>query len=371
MRSDVDACALIEGIAAWLVLVLAPALLVGWLDPLAAQAVVFAVLAAWLTAARSSRGCPVRGLVLVGLAAVAGYLSAPAWIAGVAVIGLSLGWSPLVPAPPGSASLGHWVCAVGLGPWLEELLYRERLLRALRPLGPVPSIGATSLLFALPHPNAWSVLTTGCLGVVLGVVMWRSGSTSLCFGYHAGLNLAALVCGVPPVRWTLAPVPSAIVGTAALSAAMLIQRRLLRCARCALAVLCVPALASAEVLVFAGELQLEPFAGPFLPLSIEGTGGATVNGSSGGIALETLALDGGISGSDSVPVTDPTVAGITALTVSGTLGAGTLGPFHPPATLTFAQLTRSTLPFRGDLRFCFLQLQPCLGLLKIGLHGTR
>jgi membrane protease YdiL (CAAX protease family) len=370
LRSDVDARAQLEGVAAWLVLLLAPGPLTAWMDPLPAHAVVFAALAAWLTAARPSRGSPLRGLVLAGLAGAAGYLSAPAWMAGVGMIGLSLGWSPLAPAPPGSAGLGHWVCAVGLGPWLEELLYRERLLRALRPAGPVLSIGATSLLFALPHSNRWSVLAAGVLGLALGSLMWRSGALSLCIGYHAGLNLAALACGVPPVRWALAPVASAVFGTALLLTAKALHRRLLRSARCALALLCVPALAGAEALVFEGELQLEPLAGPFPALSIEGTGVATVNGSSGGIALESLALDGGISGSDSVPVTDPSVAGITGVTVSGILGAGTLRPFHPPATRSLAQLTRSVLPFRGDLRFCFLQLQPCLGALEIGLDGT-
>ena len=38
------------------------------------------------------------------------------------------------------------------------------------------------------------------LGLVLGVVAHRGRSVSPCIGLHMGLNLAAVLCGVPPGR---------------------------------------------------------------------------------------------------------------------------------------------------------------------------
>jgi membrane protease YdiL (CAAX protease family) len=147
------------------------------------------------------------GVLLFGLGLAAGFASYPAWMPLVATAGMALDLGPRGPLPPGAGSPLVWAATVGLAPVFEELVYRERLLPALdRRLGGPPALLLTSLLFALPHLEPWAVLTTFLLGLVLGGLMKLSGAVSLCIGLHAGLNLAACACGVPPVRFAL-PIP--------------------------------------------------------------------------------------------------------------------------------------------------------------------
>lgn len=126
------------------------------------------------------------------LGAVAGYAGYPAWVALIATLGLALGLAPRASAPPG-ASIAVVVATVTLAPIFEEILYRERLLLALRvPAGTPLAIAIASLLFALPHVEAWSVLGTFLVGLALGAMRVLVGSISLCIGIHAGLNLASV-----------------------------------------------------------------------------------------------------------------------------------------------------------------------------------
>ena len=115
---------------------------------------------------------------------------------------------------------------LGLAPVFEELLYRERLLLALRTrVGAGLAVAISSLLFALPHLEPWSVLATSLVGLVLGALMLVGGSVALCIGLHAGLNLAAVVCGIPPARLAL-PEPLALLcGVGALTLGLLAARR--------------------------------------------------------------------------------------------------------------------------------------------------
>lgn len=89
------------------------------------------------------------------------------------------------------------------------------------------------------------------------------------------------------------------------------------------------------------------------PGTIVGTGVATaVPGA--GVALRTLALHPSVSGSDTMPITDPLVTGLglSGVELSATLGSGTLARFDAPP------LSRGRLPLRGELRLCVLSL-PC------------
>ncbi|MBW2401069.1 MAG: hypothetical protein JRG80_17685, partial [Deltaproteobacteria bacterium] len=60
-------------------------------------------------------------------------------------------------------------------------------------------------------------------------------------------------------------------------------------------------------------------------LRMQGSGVATVNNSGGGSHLNTLRLAGGITGSGTIPVTDPDTTGtIASIQIKATIGTGTL-----------------------------------------------
>lgn len=256
------------------------------------------------------------GILLLG--GIGGFVSFPAWLAVIGAVGAALDLEPVSATPRGNGGPGLWVATLFLAPVFEELLYRERLLSALRPLlGTSAAIGVTSVLFALPHVEPWNVLGTLMVGLVLGGAMWTSRSLALCTGLHMGLNLAALVAG----------------RTVAL-----------------LAVFALGAPAHGSVVSWEGTLGFE-FPGQ-VPKSSMGTGVATLNGSAGGSHLRTLRLDGGISGQFTFPLTDPDTATLLSIVVSADLGAGTLLPFAPPALPSRPQLTQGTLPVAGAFHFC-------------------
>jgi membrane protease YdiL (CAAX protease family) len=141
---------------------------------------------------RMGRGA-VAPLLLGGALGVA---SRPVWLALVEWVGVGLG---LPPARYGGAQgAAAWLGGILLAPLLEEVLYRERLLRALRPrLGALPALLLSSAAFAAPHLHAWWILGTFLVGLGLGAAMLATGSLALCVGLHAGLNLAALAAAVP------------------------------------------------------------------------------------------------------------------------------------------------------------------------------
>jgi hypothetical protein len=107
--------------------------------------------------------------------------------------------------------------------------------------------------------------------------------------------------------------------------------------------------ASAKTLGWHGTLDLD--LGALETLRIEGSGVATVNNSSGGNHLNTMRIAGGITGSGTVPVTDPdTTTQIPSIRMTATIGTGTISgisgapPVNPPGTL----------PVKGFTRVCIL-----------------
>ena len=79
-------------------------------------------------------------------------------------------------------------CIVVLVPLLEEVLFRGFLQSALRvALGPVPSIVAASLLFAIVH-DIQSALPVFIVGLTLGVIFERTGSIWASGWAHALFN---------------------------------------------------------------------------------------------------------------------------------------------------------------------------------------
>ncbi len=169
-----------------------------------------------------------RASALCALGALAGFVSLPAWIALIGALGVALGLPPISP-PPRPEGLLLLVALLALAPVFEELLYRERLLLALRGrVGGGLAVVISSLCFALPHLEPWAMLATSCVGLALGGLMLTGRSVALCIGLHAGLNLAAVVCGIPPVRFAL-PTALALVGGAGLTgmAVLAAQRKLI------------------------------------------------------------------------------------------------------------------------------------------------
>lgn len=82
---------------------------------------------------------------------------------------------------------------------------------------------------------------------------------------------------------------------------------------------------------------------------LRGSGVATINGSGGGGLINTIRFDGGITGSDYNPVTDPDTNGtIASIGASGTLGVGTLKDLNSPP------LIGDVLTVAGFSRICLL-----------------
>ena len=80
-----------------------------------------------------------------------------------------------------------WV-AVGVTPAIcEELLFRGLILSGLRRLGKWPAILLSAFLFALAHSSIYRLLPTLLMGVLLGYIVWRTGSI-LCSMIVHGLN---------------------------------------------------------------------------------------------------------------------------------------------------------------------------------------
>jgi membrane protease YdiL (CAAX protease family) len=160
-------------------------------------------------AAAQAPRAPAPAVLLV---AATGFVALPAWLAGVWALGLALG----LPAPsgPGAGPLPGlvWLAQIALAPTFEELLYRERLLPALRSrLGAPAALVCSSALFAVPHLDAWSMLATFCVGLFLGALWLAGRRVALCIGYHAGANAAVLVSGLPPERLALDAASAALV----------------------------------------------------------------------------------------------------------------------------------------------------------------
>jgi membrane protease YdiL (CAAX protease family) len=159
-----------------------------------------AALLAWTRPRAGARPEPLATLCC----GAAGFVALPAWLAAAALAGRALGLPP--PAPPGPPDAAAWLAHVALAPAFEEWLYRERLLPALRArLGAPLALVLSSAAFAAPHLAAWSVLTTFGVGIALGSLFLATGRVAPCIAAHAGLNVAALACGLPPRRWVLAP----------------------------------------------------------------------------------------------------------------------------------------------------------------------
>ena len=97
-----------------------------------------------------------------------------------------------------NAALPLWVVVLLLGvtPAIcEESLFRGLILSGLRRLGKWPAIGISALLFAVAHASIYRLLPTLVLGLLIGYIVWRTGSIFCGMLFHAVNNglMATLV----------------------------------------------------------------------------------------------------------------------------------------------------------------------------------
>jgi len=134
--------------------------------------------------------------------------------------------------------------------------------------------------------------------------------------------------------------------------------------------------AGAKTLGWHGTLDLD--LGALETLRIDGSGVATVNNSSGGSHLNTMRIEGGITGSGTVLVTDPdTIAVLPSIRMTATLGTATISgisgapPLNPPGTLPVKGFTRVCLLLGCDSESPVLTLNNTTnnGATGIGIGG--
>lgn len=107
-----------------------------------------------------------------------------------------------------------WFVAAVTPAVCEELFFRGLVLSGLRPFGKWPAIVISALLFGIAHASIYRLLPTFLLGILFGVLVWRSGSivTSivahainngllLAIGRQAALGRVLPVDGAAAIRW--------------------------------------------------------------------------------------------------------------------------------------------------------------------------
>jgi membrane protease YdiL (CAAX protease family) len=84
-----------------------------------------------------------------------------------------------------------FIAMVIAAPIAEELLFRGLMYRGLSGMGVVGAIVISSIIFGLAHSPGFGwerAFVTGCVGVVLAVIRWRTGGTSMGMVTHAATN---------------------------------------------------------------------------------------------------------------------------------------------------------------------------------------
>ncbi len=127
-------------------------------------------------------------------------LAASMWLVNVFVAAglvgglMELGYQPLVMIEPPATwqqYLGYVVVLSVFAGICEEILFRGTIMPALEHYGPIPAIVFSSLLFALLHGSLLSLLSTFSLGVVMAVIVIKTGSLWSGIFYHMLNNFFA------------------------------------------------------------------------------------------------------------------------------------------------------------------------------------
>jgi membrane protease YdiL (CAAX protease family) len=127
-------------------------------------------------------------------------LAAAMWLVNVFIAAglvgglMELGFKPLVMIEPPTTwqqYLGYIVVLSVFAGICEEVLFRGTIMPALEQYGLVPAIIFSSLLFALLHGSLLSLLSTFSLGVIMAVIVIKTGSLWGGIIYHMLNNFYA------------------------------------------------------------------------------------------------------------------------------------------------------------------------------------
>ena len=132
----------------------------------------------------------------------------------------------------GDSPMPLWVVwlVIGLTPGIcEELFFRGLVFSGFRRMGAWPAILVTALLFALAHASIYRLMPSFILGVLLGILRWRSGSILPGILMHATNNglIGTMAQREDVAAWFgmqsasgAMPWPPVLLGTAAMIAAL-------------------------------------------------------------------------------------------------------------------------------------------------------
>jgi membrane protease YdiL (CAAX protease family) len=183
-------------------------LLVAIANPLTIAVLVIAI---WIARARPADYLALTwpasrylGFGLIGLAALIIVSDALLYFSGYPLVTPFQAESYATAAAEGSLA-GLWISTIVLAPAGEEALYRGFMFRGWARSDRMawPAIIVISLLWALPHLQYdWTgILLIFVVGLFLGWMRWRSGSTLLTFLLHALFNLESTLETVAQLYW--------------------------------------------------------------------------------------------------------------------------------------------------------------------------
>ena len=123
------------------------------------------------------------------------------------------------PAPEGSLPILFLNYALAPA-FAEELFFRFVLLRLYSPYGKQTAVWVTAILFALVHMNLAQLPYALVGGLFLGALAASSGSFWIPFSFHLANNTLSLL-----LSRTTDPIPLAVIGALALTAALFLHFR--------------------------------------------------------------------------------------------------------------------------------------------------
>src|SRR5262245_36892035 len=136
----------------------------------------------------------------IGLAAYVGFVIL---LGGLEMLHSGVGAEQNVPAMPKividramiMSLAAYWFVLVVAAPIAEEMLFRGLLYRGLEAkIGVLATITITSVVFGLLHYLGFGcprAVATGCLGLLFGIIRWRTGNTTAAMVTHAAINFTA------------------------------------------------------------------------------------------------------------------------------------------------------------------------------------
>ena len=87
-----------------------------------------------------------------------------------------------------------------LAPVMEEIFYRKMLIDRLRPLGEIPTVLISGILFGLIHGNFNQFFYAAFIGILFGYIYLYTGKIRYTIALHMGVNLVGGVYSVEMLK---------------------------------------------------------------------------------------------------------------------------------------------------------------------------